>query len=89
MSEEYKKEFNNDQIISLPREKNRQDPQVVIANSNFEDIWDIDVDSTKRKKAEEWMKSFKNETEKTKFESKIPMTNPLLEKVLFVNHFTD
>lgn len=35
------------------------------------------------------MKSFKNETDKTKFESKIPMNNSLVDKLLFANHFLD
>lgn len=35
LSEEYKKEFNNDQILSLPREKNVSEPQVIISNANL------------------------------------------------------
>lgn len=52
LSEEYKKEFNNDQILSLPREKNVSEPQVIISNANLEDMWELDVDNTKKKKAE-------------------------------------
>lgn len=35
------------------------------------------------------MKSFNNQVDKTKFKSKIPMTNNLVEKMIFENHFID
>lgn len=49
----------------------------------------MDNSYTLKKRDEEWKKSFKNDANKTKFETKIPTTNPLVEKVLFINHFTD
>lgn len=61
LGDQYKKQFNNDQIISLPREiVTESDSKVIISNSNFDDYWEINLDTTKKKKEEEWQRSFKN-----------------------------
>ena len=56
---------------------------------NLEQFWEIDQNNAEKKKTEDWIKSFKNYVDKTKFKSDIQMTNPLVEKNLFQNHFID